>query len=189
VQLALSLFFQRTPVEVEDSFGADDLDVLLALLQHDDESDFHPTIATLVGLIGGANPDRAADGLVAFIDRHPGTSVSRIALSALGHLAARGNQYALDTLIVNATPSSYYGPAAVVGLGLSGSAQARSVLQGLQNGALVVSARAGAPNDAAAASALAQGPSGTNLHRATVTEAVRVNEAIATMGRRGYYRN
>jgi hypothetical protein len=178
LQLAHSLFFQRTPVEVEDSFGAADLDVLLDLLQHEEERDYHPTIATLVGLIGGANPDRAAVGLVSFIDRHPGTSVSRIALSALGHLAARGNQYALDTLLVNATPSSYYGPAAVVGLGVSGRPEARNALLALQTGALVVPAGSGAPT---------QGAGNSNLHRATVTEAVKANEAIATVGRRGYY--
>jgi hypothetical protein len=178
LQLAHSLFFQRTPIEVEDAFGEADLNILLDLLSREEERDYHPTIAMLIGLLGGRYGDLAADALVSYIDTHSGTAASRIALSSLGHLAAQGNNYALDTLIVNATPSAFYGPAAVVGLGVSGRVEARNVLQGLE-----------ASSQDLASHAATYGPVASGLHRSTILEAVSVNETIASAGRRGYYQD
>jgi hypothetical protein len=190
-ELAHSYFFGRTPVEVEDTYGESDLYRLLQLLQLEEERDYHPTIATLIGLLGGAYGDGPADALISYIDRHPGTAASRVALSALGHLAAYGNQYALDTLIANAQPDSFYGPAAVVGLGVSGRAEARGILQALT--ASAVSLATSTTNQASVvpmqARAATYGPELSRLHRSTVLEAVSVNQAIASMGRRGYYRD
>jgi hypothetical protein len=105
-------------------------------------------------------------------------------------LAAYGNQYALDTLMANANPDSFYGPAAVVGLGVSGRAEARAMLEALSSNAVNFASDRGAAAQASPKRAATYAaPASPRLHRSTVLEAVTVNQAIASMGRRGYYQD
>jgi hypothetical protein len=193
--LASRVLFE-VPLGLESIYTTGDLQKLFTMLQNGVGDVYQPTIITLIGLLSGERADDAAAALVQFADAHNGNVAARTAIGALGHLAERGSSAALNKLLDYAAPTRGANvSSAVVGLGLSGRAEARARLEELLQDSAppltasnIAEAVAVAPDASfrpyAPATASALPP---QVERDTVALAIRANQAIAAVGRDGYY--
>jgi len=87
-ELALNIFIDRIPLEVELFYDKEDVAVLRTLLEQSDLVQYHRTIATLIGILSdGSDEDILA--LVDYADRDSADgSAAMMALGYISHLTA-----------------------------------------------------------------------------------------------------
>ncbi len=189
-------FIHGVPYEEASRYGAGDVDALLGMLSDRSQEDYWPNIVVTLCIIGD---ERAVDPILAFIKgssgqlSHAQYTAKTSAIMALGYLVNKsGNRKALDYLKASIDPgtwgergvswsSPYHASGgdrdmqlstmAVLGLALSGNAEARGALLSLQR----------TPKTAATKQLQSQAYD-------TITEALSANQMIAEKGLAEYYR-
>jgi hypothetical protein len=184
-ELAHRLIIDATPVDVAGRYNSEDAAKLREMLENPAESDFHHTVATLLGLISdGANAD--ADALIAHAQGDHAAPSRAAAVISLGYVANRGNDRAIDFLargVVASDPSHVTW--SIQGLGISGRPEAAEMLrqmsqERLEGGALYL--RVGEGAGATAGSAYS-----TDETERLLEQALSDNTIVNREGLQGYY--
>jgi hypothetical protein len=162
-ELARQPIIDRIPVEVGDSYGQADAEVLRKMLLDPAEAEHHRTIVTLLGLISNGAAEDVAAIEASIATGEPNVSAGSF---ALGYIVNRtNNKTAMDALLRGQNSENVrLAQASVLGLGLTGKPAALAKLQGLRG------------TQKAAA-----------LKRGVLDQALEDVSVIASSGLRGYY--
>lgn len=130
-QLARSGFFDSLPFEIEDVYGAEDVEVLRRMLADPSQAAHHETALLLIGMISDGDPQHE-ETLVNAVEKGSKPELKSVAAISLGYLvnrtgSARGLNFLLDASASNDRALS---EVAWRGLGVSGSGRALAALQG-----------------------------------------------------------
>jgi FG-GAP-like repeat len=106
------IYFEGLPLDQAATYGEEDVDVLLAMLNDSSETQYHENIALTLGMIGSK---RVTDALISYINTPPPGPISRPAyqgrvgaIVALGYLVNRSDsEKALSYLLEGASPNSW----------------------------------------------------------------------------------
>lgn len=128
-QLAQGLILDRLPVELVDVYGESDVKKLVGILSDSNQSAYHRTTATLIGVLSNGDADDIA-ALDAYVKRSS-EDPSSSGLFALGILGGKTGNSAVVQLLASRLddPNPDTAEDAAIGLGLTGANSALKTLQ------------------------------------------------------------